>query len=769
MAYTIEQQRAIAIANARARAAEAEEKPKYGIGAAVEAASKAPARSTTGFRARYEEGQRRLREGEPLITPTRAPDKEKVDITTPGRAVYNAPGSLANIAADTIQFGANALVHPIQTARSLKQTGLEAIDVGKGALQHVRELSPEEYRGGAPAMDKTAANAVGAALKRDYGTLSRAANTIADDPGGAILTVTPAGRPLQAVKAAGRVGRVGALKAMEAGAEAGAGAAALADKVAAPVTAVTRAERRGTGIAERTKIGSQQFLTAEQRAAAEAEKATQRKAAQLRALAAKADRRNNTKLAEKARAEADAIAPELDVAEVRLPGDLGESARRSALKQEEGINTRMRAEDRKLRETMDAITREQEAKGTGVSDLPETRELVDASKKLIEYDPVGDPDIGKTMAPSVGGSLHSMVIERLTPQRLNIDADNVAAARRLGNTVYGDAETGFYRIIKPSMRDVDDLRREVGKIISGETTGFEALRAGEAQNLYDGLLKVQEAYSRGASKEVQKNWRLGLKAREGFEKIKTGRTLVGTQKGTDTHAVPSSQIPSRILAGGRESLDQAAAVAGVGPIRDIVASHVQYKLQGLDTADKVKKAITGTPLGEALAWDGTLESAVNTYLDKMRAAERSAAIATDAGERAAKAKARADLNRQIAETLDKDAAKYGAKRLDLERELVDLNNASPKEALSEYESILSRAQASGRITTEQYEQGLKLAKRAEASFATAAKRKQFISRAALIMGLGVGGVATMGVPGLVGGAVVGGVAPHVRKLVRRGN
>lgn len=96
-----------------------------------------------------------------------------------GEAAYNAPKSVYNLGADTVQ----AITSPIQTAKGVG-------NVLGGLLQKVRNLSPAEQRGSAPAFDTAPAEAAGEHFADRYGSLSNALKTFKTDPAGFLSDVT---------------------------------------------------------------------------------------------------------------------------------------------------------------------------------------------------------------------------------------------------------------------------------------------------------------------------------------------------------------------------------------------------------------------------------------------------------------------------------------------------------------------------------------------------------------------------------------------------
>ena len=117
-----------------------------------------------------------------------------------GEAAYNAPKSVYNLGADTVQ----AITSPVQTAK-----GVGAV-LG-GLLQKARNLSPEGQRGSAPAFDTAPAEAAGEHFAGRYGSLANALKTFKSDPAGFLSDVTVpltfGGSGLATLP--GRVGRAG--------------------------------------------------------------------------------------------------------------------------------------------------------------------------------------------------------------------------------------------------------------------------------------------------------------------------------------------------------------------------------------------------------------------------------------------------------------------------------------------------------------------------------------------------------------------------------
>jgi len=95
----------------------------------------------------------------------------------------------------------------LQGAKTMDSIIRGAGSLAGGAVQQVRNLSPEQYRGSAPAYDTSAIQGVENALYDRYGNYRNIKNTLATDPGGMALDVGSIVAP--ALGTVGRLGRAG--------------------------------------------------------------------------------------------------------------------------------------------------------------------------------------------------------------------------------------------------------------------------------------------------------------------------------------------------------------------------------------------------------------------------------------------------------------------------------------------------------------------------------------------------------------------------------
>lgn len=688
-----------------------------------------------------------------------------------GRAAVNLPGSAGRLVADTVKGAVTAIAHPIQTAKAVGQSAVDALETGVGAMDRTRSQridmsgrmpapNAPNSRTVAPTREMAKFDAAAATANERYGTPRRALKTFADDPAAGTLAVASVAVPALRATSVGRATE----------AAVGRGAARAAEAVK-PVGEVLTAERRGNATAAEMNTRTQAALKAQQAQEARAAAEAQTKATRLRELAEKARTRGNEQFARRADEMAMAAVPEPSIGTPRTLSEIGDTVRTPALANEAGISTRMRELDDQLRSAMDEVTTARAAEGVGVSDMPLAQRLTQTARSIVNPDPVARPTVGNVPADSAGGKLYKMVLDRMSPEPILLDEAMARAVKASGGEVI---ERGgeFYRVIKPSMKDVDDLRRQIGAIAnSGELDGYGAINKLEARKLYTQLGDIMDEYAEGTSKEVQANWRLGKKALEPYEKYRTGRALVGTETGTGELAVPSANIPGRIVAGGRDTVEQAAMVAGEAPVRDALRSYVQNEFAGKNAASLEKATAPGTKLGDIIAADGDLEAAVLAHIDAVRSAEKAGQNAASLEKRAGTNSGRASTFDDIATKLTGVSEKSAARTKEIQRELAELEIEDPKKVGTRYLQVLDAEHAAGRITDQQYREGINLAKTAETAFKLKATRDRWLSAASWLTGGGalggiLGATTGLGPAGLIAGAVVGGAGRHIRNKTR---
>jgi hypothetical protein len=437
-------------------------------------------------------------------------------------------------------------------------------------------------------------------------------------------------------------------------------------------------------------------------------------------------------------AQAASVPPKPRIGTRAQLSDIGDVVRTPAKANEVAINAQMKQADETYRTAMNQVAADRAAAGVGVSDAKAAQEQIKQSKAIVTPSAGTRPSVGFVPADSAGAKLHKMALEVLEPKRVPITK---AEAFKLGNQGVEIVFAGgqHYRIIKPDLAAVDNFRRFVGKVQSGKIEGYEAINAVEAGNMYGNLSKIIDEYVAGASAPVQANWKAGKAALEPFEKVKAGKTLVGTQKGTDVEMVPASAIPGRMVGGGRDTFQQTTAVAGPEATSQALRSTVQNKLLDASgnpvTAAKANELLApGTPLSDIVSRDPALSAEVRRYITQLQDAEMAGVRATEFGKRATTAQTASG-------TAQTERVTLAAKLRDLRGE----TNLS--EAFSKTDSIVMDLSKNNKITPAQHDAYIEIKAKADAAIKvakTAAERKtlrdSFIRNAGIAIGATAVGV-----------------------------
>lgn len=677
-----------------------------------------------------------------------------------GRAAWNLPMS-----------GAEALkgmmMSPVELAKlaftdeghkAAKGMYDKAASVLTGGVQAVRELSPQQYRGSAPAMDKTEFNStVG-----EYNSGRKIASKVADDPAGYAIAaasildpalraarvpkigVSPRGISIKPGAPLAPNGIVGLADdaVMAAGGVAGRGLRATARAAGAParvVNQVTHAERRGKALAgEMSDEATGIFKGNEDAALATA--AAQDAISTNAASSATRGRRFAETLTERAAAEKKAAAaPELDFAGPKPLSQLGDDATAPALAKKSEIEAEMKAAYDEHMANTKAIGEARANAGESPIDGEYAKKFLQEVKDRISPDPIQRKPVSSILDPKAGGAAHRRILDVLKPTRHDIGADEVIRAQQQGHKVFTDAVSGQkYIRLKPGIEALEDLRREIGDAAhgKGDAHGFGAVSQTSARYLYKKLNDVMDEYSLGAHPAARDAWRKGKEKLEAFEKVKAGQNLVGMQNGTDVAAVPAANIPGRVLAGGRDTMRQAAAVAGDAPVAAIARNEVQTAFAG-KTADQVEAALRGTKLGDIVAADPDLAERVASYAQRLKASEAAASKVTLLEKRAQLALKRSDKLAARSGTAAERAAKAKEVASGYRQSIDALEVADPRDVGKQYTAILDDLRSKNLIDKDKYQAGLKLAARAEKDFHIKDARKRWIRYAGYAAGTGV--------------------------------
>ena len=440
-------------------------------------------------------------------------------------------------------------------------------------------------------------------------------------------------------------------------------------------------------------------------------------------------------------AQAASVPPKPRIGNRAQLSDIGDVVRTPAKANEVAINAQMKQADETYRTAMNQVAADRAAIGIGASDTNAAKEQIKQSRKMVYPDPVTRPSVGFVPADSAGAKLHKMALEVLEPKKIPLTEAQAIQLRKQGvKLVVEEGQT--YRIIKPKIKDVDDFRRFVGEVTKGKIEGYGAVNIIEAKNIYNNFSKIIDELSKGASASVQANWKAGKDALKPFEKVKAGKTLVGTQKGTDVEMVPASAIPGRMIGGGRDTFQQTTAVAGPEATSQALRSTVQNKLLDASgnpvTAAKANELLApGTELSDIVSRDPALSAEVRRYITQLQDAEMAGVRATEFGKRATTAQAASSAAQTERATL---AAEL--------RGLKSETNLS--KAFTTTDAIVMRLAKNEKITPAQQQSYLDIKATADAAIKaakTAAEKKavqdSFVRKVGITIGAGAAGVKAL--------------------------
>ena len=675
---------------------------------------------------------------------------------TLGRAASNLPGAAADAVGSAISAPiglVNAAMHPTETGQAISGWADQAAKIVGGGLQHIRDLSPVENQGTAPSMDTGAFDKTASDLHQQYMTEDGLKQTIGDHPLAPALAIAAILHPT--LKA------TGAYDAMAPVIDrASAAITTPLKKAVAPITSAvapvvsagrnlataTSAMRSQTAadIAERLGSATDDAANATSTAAAESAKAADA-AAQARRVKAK-----ERALAARSASLAPATAkPDLAIGDPAYLSQSGDALREPAVVGQSDLNASMRAADDKYRAAMQQVADARAKEGVGVSDIPEAKDVIAKSEAVVNPDPATRPVVGNVPAASAGAKLHQELLSVLKPTTQALTAEEAKAAIAVGKPVNVTPGSRFTRAsysqtVKPSLQNIDDFRRKVGKVLNGTVEGYEGINRDTAGGMYQDLSNIIDKYSNGASRQVQDNWREGKAALAPYENVRTGQGVVGMQGDTGVPNVPASSLPGRMIAGGRDSVAATAAVSGQAPVTAVLRTQVQNALAGAKTSDAAAALVgPSTTLGDAIQSDPRLRNDVNEYLQKLRNSEDADNRAKGLSARAAAAAARAKELTGMSATASSAAgtatsAAEAAKALarEQERQFSLLKVADPKEVALQYKAMLDDARTSGKIGNRQYDAGVELAKRAQKSMQLKSTRDTWLRWAGRTLGIG---------------------------------
>lgn len=670
----------------------------------------------------------------PADAPAPAAAKPATLMDTIGRAVTNLPGdamdtvkNLASTAEALSPFNTD-IATKAKIAQGIGSTIGNAANIFTGGLQRVRNLSPAAQQGSAPAMDTSAADAAVADLNSKYGSKQAIYKTVGDHPVGTALALAGVVDP--ALKAAGLGEGLAGI--------AGAAGSKLADTVGGPLNTITGAETRAKAAASTMRGATQDTLNQGQSTAQAGATAAQAQADRAATLAAQSRASGNTLNTRQVAAAAQAAPPVAAIGDGGSLSDIGQSLRDPAMAKQAELDAQMKAADDQHRAAMQEVTDDREASGVGVSDSPSAKILIQRAKNIVEPNPVTRPSVGNTPLSSAGGKLNQDLLDVLQPKEVPLTVDEAKQLTQQGVKVNTAPDGSFTRTIKPSMENVDNFRRFVGQVAQGNVEGYGSINKIEANTIYSGLSKALDEHAEGTAAPVQQSYKLSKQALAPFDNMRMGQSIVGTQAGTDGVAsVPAANIPQRMIAGGRDTVQQTASVAGQPAVSAALRNLTQNAIAGSKTSDATAALIgPGTKLGDAISTEPDIVAAAQEHINNQKMAEAAGTQADSLASRTATVGNRSSTLDTYSDKYSKIASQLNGTANDYSRKLAALEIADPAEVGSHYTDMLNDAHKAGQINDAQYSQGLQLAKSAANDFKLKATRDKWLKTAASVVGVG---------------------------------
>jgi hypothetical protein len=623
------------------------------------------------------------------------------------------------------------------------------VDVAGGVAQQVRELSPPEYRGTAPAMNKTSAQATGKALADRYGGKQQIYNTIATDPWGSALEVGSIAAPALAVTRSAQLGNALKIAPILKTAAEVSGAKAVgnaAKRVGAVVTSGSTAKRTAQALREPllTKANQQQASLIDEANTTGANAANQTKAAAL---------------AEQLRAEAEAAAIQArQRAAFDEPAQIGTSSERSQMGEpvqnaakaaEEKLIADRKAADTVHRQAMEELVTELQAAGKSVADTPTAKKMLAESKaRLAKPDVTTSPDISSPAMPELA-KIDELIAQTLRSRTVQLSEKEAKAARANGFTVnesVGPEGVPVYtRTFRTDFEALDNLGRRFGQAYGKDMEGFTALSANARREAQQTIQRIKEEFTDNASAEVQRNWREASRNLEKYE-VGMGNRLTGTQGDTDIPNLTPNKVPGAVISGGREGYQRALNLTNnPATVRKMAEDSVENALTDPTTGrsvgyDVAARRLNKTDLSDMLTHPdlSDLNDKVKQHLMRLQDAKM-AGVEADALDVSARTQATAAKTASSdADRLRSEASQLEAKARDYEQEVRDLKKVSDRNLVQHAAGLAKKLRLEGRISAKEADEFDALIKDAT----TAADHKKV--RDTVLGWLGAGAIGSVG-------------------------
>ena len=307
----------------------------------------------------------------------------------------------------------------------------------------------------------------------------------------------------------------------------------------------------------------------------------------------------------------------------RVRSDIGGDVAGAARGRQEGLIDARNTADTRLREVRDQIVAQNEAAGVFVENTDAFKKFEETLRPYVDEVTSG-PELRETVVPSVR-NLYQKVHDAITTKRIELTPDEASAAINNGHRVETSGDK-YYRTFRSSFNAVDELRRYFGEVFSkNNVEGFEAIPANVQKDFYRTLNDIEAEYvGHTPQTELQENWRRYSKELEQYD-TRAGRTLTGTQRGTDEFNATSGRVYDAFLGKGRDEITQLIEATGdENLVRSIVNDYLNTQFSGKTPAQIRTLLAPGSKVTDMLSHPSLTgaRDAARTYLERVTRGER---------------------------------------------------------------------------------------------------------------------------------------------------
>jgi X-X-X-Leu-X-X-Gly heptad repeat protein len=371
--------------------------------------------------------------------------------------------------------------------------------------------------------------------------------------------------------------------------------------------------------------------------------------------------------------------PERDLTQI------GKPIQETATQAKQTIENERSRVDQKLRAARNEISSENEASGRYIADTPTARKLLSDISK--QRDPVTAPEFERRN-PGLK-RLQDRVYETLVNRRVELSPEEAKKAVEDGQRVEIKG-TRFFRTFRSSLDAVDDLRRFMGEVFSGQPAeGYEGISAGQQKNLYEKLSSIEREYVGSVQDKLQKNWREATQTLSDFE-TKHGKALTDLTGPNGAFSKDSASIPGAIFRN-QDSVSAAIQLTkNPETVRTAARQYLRSQIKDMD-AKQVSSFLSNSKNRDWLNHPElklVLMDAQKHAADLAKAESRAGALKSRAEASAADVKR---IQKETTETLDriKDETKKALQSKDKKISEVGKQLKSSLDTLSEFKTALA--------------------------------------------------------------------------------